>query len=126
MSNLERDPLETVLTDPQLPGSVEILEPREVPLGGPRALPVRRTLPQRARSLQLPAGTSGAVITDVDPNGPSAGALRPNDVILSVNRQTVSNATEAGRALQRIETGRIAQILVWRGDTEVFVTVRKE
>lgn len=31
--------------------SVEILEPREVPLGGLRALPVLRTLPQRARSL---------------------------------------------------------------------------
>ena len=30
---------------------VEILEPREVPLGGPRAMPVQRTLPQRARSL---------------------------------------------------------------------------
>ncbi len=28
-----------------------VLEPREVPLGGPRALPVRRTLPQKARSL---------------------------------------------------------------------------
>ena len=31
--------------------AVEILEPREVPLGGPRAMPVKRTLPQRARSL---------------------------------------------------------------------------
>lgn len=30
---------------------VEILEPRDVPLGGPRAMHVRRTLPQRARSL---------------------------------------------------------------------------
>lgn len=30
---------------------VEILEPREVPLGGPRAMTVRRTIPQRARSL---------------------------------------------------------------------------
>jgi redox-sensitive bicupin YhaK (pirin superfamily) len=29
----------------------EILSPREVPLGGPRAMPVRRTLPQRQRSL---------------------------------------------------------------------------
>lgn len=28
-----------------------MLHPREVPLGGPRALPVRRTLPQRDRSL---------------------------------------------------------------------------
>ncbi|HEY5230978.1 MAG TPA: pirin family protein, partial [Galbitalea sp.] len=31
--------------------TVEILEPRDVPLGGPRAMSVRRTLPQRARSL---------------------------------------------------------------------------
>ncbi len=30
---------------------MEILEPREVPLGGPRARPVRRTLPQKQRSL---------------------------------------------------------------------------
>ncbi|MEO6794119.1 MAG: pirin family protein [Mycobacterium sp.] len=32
-------------------GEVEVLHPREVPLGGPRALRVRRTLPQRERSL---------------------------------------------------------------------------
>jgi serine protease Do len=82
--------------------------------------------PQRARSLQLPPGTTGALITDVDPNGPSAGALRQGDVILSVNRQPVSNAAEAGRALQQIPSGRIAQILVWRGDGEVFVTVKKD
>jgi redox-sensitive bicupin YhaK (pirin superfamily) len=30
---------------------VEIVTPRDVPLGGPRAMTVRRTLPQRARSL---------------------------------------------------------------------------
>ena len=30
---------------------VQLLQPREVPLGGPRAMHVRRTLPQRARSL---------------------------------------------------------------------------
>lgn len=30
---------------------VEVLRPREVPLGGPRAMPVQRTLPQRQRSL---------------------------------------------------------------------------
>jgi redox-sensitive bicupin YhaK (pirin superfamily) len=32
-------------------GVVEVLEAREVPLGGPRAMSVRRTLPQRRRSL---------------------------------------------------------------------------
>jgi quercetin 2,3-dioxygenase len=56
MSNLERRPVEVLLADDPgrvdvSPASVELLEPREVPLGGPRALLVRRTLPQRARSL---------------------------------------------------------------------------
>lgn len=51
MSNLEKDPAEVLLAEPPVGGVVEILEPREVPLGGPRALLVRRTLPQRARSL---------------------------------------------------------------------------
>jgi serine protease Do len=82
--------------------------------------------PQRSRQLQLPSGQTGAIVTDVDPGGPSAGAIRPGDVIIAVNRQPVSNATEAGRALQQVQAGRIAQILVWRDGTQVFVTVRKE
>lgn len=52
MSNLEKDPLELIETPGRHGvGGVEVLEPREVPLGGPRAMPVRRTLPQRSRSL---------------------------------------------------------------------------
>ncbi|MFF9815021.1 pirin family protein [Streptomyces sp. NPDC014006] len=34
-----------------VPAGIEILSPRDVPLGGPRAMRVRRTLPQRARTL---------------------------------------------------------------------------
>lgn len=59
MSNLERDPAEfvggtgTAGADTAVLDSdaVEVLEPREVPLGGPRAMTVSRTLPQRRRSL---------------------------------------------------------------------------
>ena len=79
-----------------------------------------------ARRLQMPSGQSGAVVTDVDENGPSAGILREGDVILSVNGQAVTSAAEAGRELQKITSGRIARLLVWRGDGEVFLTIRKE
>jgi serine protease Do len=82
--------------------------------------------PQMARRLQMPSGQSGAVVTDVDDNGPSAGILRAGDVLLSVNGQAVTSASEAGRELQKIASGRIARILVWRGDGEVFLTIRKE
>lgn len=50
MSNPERDPDEITCTSAPA-AAVEIMTPREVPLGGPRAMHVRRTLPQRHRSL---------------------------------------------------------------------------
>lgn len=68
MSNLDPQPLEQVCTSGGEPDTdrgnaasatpagndyadVEIITHREVPLGGPRAMPVRRTLPQKKRSL---------------------------------------------------------------------------
>ena len=107
---------------------------RNTPRGGPPqdtgadsfGLSLQNLTPQRARQLQLPAGTTGAVIAEVDTSGPSAGILRPGDVILSVNGQIVADATAAARELQQVAAGRYARILLWRGDGEVFVTVRKE
>ncbi len=81
---------------------------------------------QMARRLRLPSGQTGAVVTEVDPDGAAAGALRSGDVILAVNRRPVSNAAEAARELQKVPSGRIAQILVWRGEGETFVTVKKD
>ncbi|MGC0365361.1 redox-sensitive bicupin YhaK (pirin superfamily) [Rhodococcus sp. 27YEA15] len=51
MSNLETDPHEHNRDGRESADIVEILTPRDVPLGGPRAMRVRRTLPQRERSL---------------------------------------------------------------------------
>jgi len=50
MSNLEERPDEITCAAASA-GGVEVMTPREVPLGGPRAMHVRRTLPQRHRSL---------------------------------------------------------------------------
>jgi redox-sensitive bicupin YhaK (pirin superfamily) len=56
MSNVETRPVETECEHQPAPQSggrpvVEVLTARDVPLGGPRAMTVRRTLPQRRRSL---------------------------------------------------------------------------
>ncbi|KAA1424826.1 pirin family protein [Mumia zhuanghuii] len=51
MSNSELDPQEITCPPGPPEVDVEVLEPRLVPLGGPRAMTVRRTLPQRSRSL---------------------------------------------------------------------------
>ncbi|WP_129787492.1 pirin family protein [Promicromonospora panici] len=51
MSNLETRPAEQVCTAGEQRDGIELLTPRDVPLGGPRAMNVRRTIPQRSRSL---------------------------------------------------------------------------
>jgi serine protease Do len=89
-------------------------------------LTLQSLTPQLARRLQIPSGQSGAVVTDVDPDSPSAATIRPGDVILSVNRVPVSSAADAGREMMKIPAGRLAQLLIWRNGGEVFATVKKQ
>lgn len=51
MSNLDMHPVEQECEGKPDNSEIQILTPRDVPLGGPRAMRVRRTLPQRDRSL---------------------------------------------------------------------------
>ncbi|MEU7530675.1 pirin family protein [Saccharothrix sp. NPDC042600] len=51
MSNVEAAPVELVCGSTSAHRPVEVLTPRDVPLGGPRAMSVRRTLPQRDRTM---------------------------------------------------------------------------
>ena len=98
MTNPERDPDELALTAGDTSCGVEVLTPREVPLGGPRAMTVRRTLPQRGRSLigawcfvdhygpDLVADTGGMKVAPHPHTGPADGEL-------AVHRARSSTAT---------------------------------
>jgi serine protease Do len=81
----------------------------------------------RARRLELPAGTTGALITDVDPSGPAARAgLQAGDVILQVNRRKVESAVDAKTELQKIKSGGTTMLLIWRRNQEIFLTLKKD
>lgn len=68
----------------------------------------------KVRQYRLPEGTTGVVITDVDPGSDAATAgLRPGIVILEVARQPVTNVNEFNAALQKLG-----------GKKSVFVRVR--
>ncbi len=81
--------------------------------------------PEMARQFELPSGTRGAVITEVDPDSPAARVLQPGDVILEVARKPVTNMTEASTALRAVPSGRAVGMLIMRRGQEQFVTVRK-
>jgi serine protease Do len=82
---------------------------------------------ERARKLELPAGTTGALIMEVDPSGAAArSGLSEGDVILRVNRQKVASAADANRELQKVESGGTALMLIWRRSQEIFITLKKD
>jgi serine protease Do len=81
---------------------------------------------ERARRIGAPAGTAGALVADVDPNGNAArGGVQPGDVILRVNRKDVSTPAEARRVLQEVPDGGTAFLLVLRQGRERFITIQK-
>jgi len=82
--------------------------------------------PEMARQFEVPAGTRGAIITEVDPDSPAARSLQPGDVILQVNRQPVTGMNDASAALRSVAAGRAVGLLILRRGQEQFVTVRKQ
>jgi serine protease Do len=82
--------------------------------------------PEIARELELPRNRTGVVVMDVDRNSPAANAgIRPNDVIVEVNHQPVSNVSQVQRELQRATPGQPVFLVVWRDGQENFVTITK-
>jgi len=83
--------------------------------------------PSIASQLGLPVETTGAVVSDVARGSTAeSGGVRPGDVILSINRVDVTNATEAVNELNGVESERTAFLLIQRGQNRVFLQVRKE
>ena len=82
--------------------------------------------PEIARQFELPPNVRGAVVTEIDPESPSARVLQPGDVILEVARKPVGNANEASAALRTVPSGRAVGMLISRRGEEQFVTVRKQ
>jgi len=82
--------------------------------------------PDAARRLDLPSGTGGALVTDVDHNSAADKAgVAPGDVILEVNRHKVANTSQVTRELQNVQAGQPVFLLVWRDGSSVFITMTK-
>ena len=82
------------------------------------------TLDKRSRGqLEVPANLHGAVVTEVDPNSPSAEAgLRSGDVILEINRQPVKDADDAVRLTTKTKE-KTTLLRIWRHGNTQFVVV---
>lgn len=119
MSNVEATATETRCA-PAGASAVQVLTPREVPLGGPRAMTVRRTLPQRAVSLIGPwCFLDHYGPDDVSGSGGMAVPRHPHTGLATVSwlfSGEVDHLDSAGNAA-RVRPGELNLMLAGRGIT---------
>jgi S1-C subfamily serine protease len=66
-------------------------------------------------------------VTGVDPDGAAlTGGVQPDDLILTINREPITSASGAIRALNRVPSGSTAFLVIVRGDSRVLRRLRKE
>jgi serine protease Do len=93
------------------------------PSKGALGLSVQTVTPEMARSLGLEQ-SEGVVVRSVRNDSPAANAgIRPNDVIIAVDRQAVKSADEMKRVLDKHPTGTPTLLLVHRDGGKLYVSV---
>ncbi|MGI8788437.1 MAG: Do family serine endopeptidase [Pyrinomonadaceae bacterium] len=91
---------------------------------GKLGLSLQPLTPQFAKQLDLPAGTEGVVVTDVDENGAAAQeGIARGDVILEINRKAVSSLDDVQAALDKSGSKPILLLISRRGQT-IYLTVK--
>ena len=87
--------------------------------GSPLGLAVRDLVREDVRSLALPAGVTGVVISRVDPIGPAFDAdLERGQVILEVNRRPVASARQFQQLTGALRPGDVLALFLYLPDEE--------
>ena len=75
--------------------------------------------------LDLPAGTTGAYITEVTKGAPAdVAGLKPGDVVIRINGETIASSTELTRRVADVQVGQPIRLEILRDGRRQTVTVR--
>jgi len=105
----------------ELPEKAEKAGPSEGEPGGLEGVDVQALTPDIAQQLQLPAGTHGVVVTQVDPSSPAAASLQRGDVIQEVNHKPVSSIEQYKQAVAAAGKGSVLLLVNQQGVTHYVV-----
>jgi serine protease Do len=79
---------------------------------------------QQRSDLGDPRG--GVIITDVESDAAWRAGLRPGDVILAINNQTVSGMDDFSELVEDLPADRSVALRVWRNGTSSFIAYRPQ
>lgn len=91
---------------------------------GKLGLSLQPLTPETSRQLNVPAGTEGLVVTDVDETGVAAEAgITRGDVVMEINRKPVTTVDSVQSALSNAGDKPIL-LLIARGASVIYLTVK--
>ena len=107
----------------ELPEKAEQAEPGQSSEGALEGVEVQNLSPDVAEQLNLPAGTKGVVVTQVDPSSPAAAAgLDRGMVIQEVNHKPANNISQYKQALSGLKNQSVL-LLVNQGGASRYLVV---
>lgn len=81
--------------------------------------------PDRCRRLGIDEDLKGLLVREVDPAGPTAGMVQPNDVILEVNRRRVRNLADLNKVVGQDKKGASVLMRLQRGSAQIYLVIKK-
>jgi serine protease Do len=88
-----------------------------------KGVQVQNLSPALMKDLGLPKRISGVVITDIEEGSPAEGVLMKDDVIMEINKNSVSNTGDYQSAVSRIKPDQDVLLLIFRKDAAFYVTL---
>ena len=109
----------------ELPGDkMAESKPGESGSGGLEGVSVQDLDAQTLEQLQLPQGTRGVVVTEVDPSSAAAAAgLDRSDVIVEVNHKAVHNVSEYKQAVAAAGKGSLLLLVEGQGGVTQYMVI---
>ena len=99
---------------------------RQVEPSDQLGMTVQAVTPEMAAHFGLSEKT-GVVVTQIKEGGPADEAgLRPQDILLQINRVKIASLKDYSEAISKGGPDEVLLILVKRGETSFFLTLRKE
>jgi serine protease Do len=96
----------------------------EAQAADPLGMQAQDITPELAQSLGLDTD-EGVLVSDVTAGKPAADAgIRRGDVISEIDRRSVKNIDDYGRAIGNIKQGRTVLFLIRRGGTTIYIAVK--
>jgi serine protease Do len=94
--------------------------------GGLQGVEVQELTPDIAQQVNVPAGTRGVVVTNVDPSSPAASSLQSGDVIQEINHKPISSVSDYRQAMASIGKGQSVLLLVNHGGITRYSVVEPQ